>query len=680
MPISPKKRKSGQIKGVFHEIFVSTGSGEAVFGTNFVFRPENFEQKKLGTLFGVIKIDDKSSDSSYVVNLLASVLKKEYFSNPDRPADASFEAGLRKANLALAELARQGSVKWSGKINFAGGILEKNNLHFSKLGSTAILLLRGGQIADIGAGMGIEPEGTEVHPLKTFSDISSGKLEKNDCLIFSTSDLLEIFSLEELKQNAARFPRDEFPEILSASLTDNSELSAAIVVNLLSEEESALIDAETEKLKMEALLSAAQPATPEKTPPDEKISPARKPTHDIISPQTETAAPKIPARNGHLFTSESEGMPRRKSLLGKMFTGFRQLPDAAKNKIAYFWKKLFSEFQKINWRKTFSLFGSGFSLFVQWTRRIDWKNRKVQVGLGIFLAAVAGFAVFRIFGEKNIPPPAETADQNIAAPTSLNDREVRSVENIEEVAALSSDSQEITLMDGNIYSLTDDRSVARINPVNGETEKYDSELPSGKFSLITAMPDLKTIFILTTDRKIVSFTPVNKKFQENNISLPDNLNAADIKTFLTYMYILDPAANQIYRYPRAEGGFGEKQNWLKAGEDIAGARSFGINEDLFVASRNQITAYLQGKKDGKLNFESPDIPFVIDEIFTAPDFDNIYVLDNKNRRIAVYSKDGKIIAQYWNASLSGVKDFTIDEKNKAAYLLKTTSISKFSME
>ncbi len=158
------------------------------------------------------------------------------------------------------------------------------------------------------------------------------------------------------------------------------------------------------------------------------------------------------------------------------------------------------------------------------------------------------------------------------------------------------------------------------------------------------------------------------------------LNAAGMKTFLTYLYIFDPPANQIYRYPRAEGGFGERQDWLKAEADIKSSKSFVINEDIFAASNDQIAAYLQGSKDEKMNFEKPKISLVIDKIFSTPDLENIYALDNQNHRIVQYSKDGKIAAQYFNQAIAGIKDFIVDEKNKIVYLQKADSISKFSIE
>jgi len=670
MPSLPKKRKNGYPKGLFRDIFFSATRELAPFGMVFVYEPENFEQQKLGTLFGIIKISDTSEESSFVANLLASVLKKEYFSKTDRSADIAFEAALKKANMALAELARQGSVKWSGKISFAAGTLEKNNLHFSKLGATAALLLRGGMIADIGEGMGIEAEGADSHPLKTFSDISSGKIEYGDCLIFATSDLLDIFSLEEIRQNATFFPRDEFPEVLSASLMANSELSGAIVVNMISEEE--------------ALQAIAQQSAKIEYSPASKI-----PEPKDIFPKEKSAPKSIPTavpalseaeKKKHLYMSETEEIPRKK-FAEKILLLFQSIAKKTKNGVIYLSRNIILFLKQINWGRKISSAKSIASRSVWILSRINWKRISPKVWIGIGVAVLVVIAIF-FFRSKDVPaPPAVAPQQTIpAVPATLDDIQVKNVENISEVAELPSDSRELLLLSDALFVLSADKSILKINPANGETEKADSSVPGGKFSIATAMPDLGTIFILTEDKKIISFTPINKKFQENNIAFPENIKMADMKAYLTYIYFLDPTANQVYRYPRAEGGFGEKQDWLKAGTDIKNSTGFAINEDVFVAGRNQITAFLKGSKDENINFENPNRPLVIDKVYAMPGFENIYVLDNKNHRVAVYSKDGKIAAQYWNASIAGIKGFTVDEKNKVIYLQKANSLSKFSME
>ncbi|MCX6766196.1 MAG: hypothetical protein NT170_00205 [Candidatus Moranbacteria bacterium] len=695
MPISPKKRsrligdppkrrESGYPKGLFREIFVSANQELASFGMVFTYPPENFEQKQLGTVFGLIKISDSSPESSFVANLLAAVIKKEYFAKPSRPAYDSFEASLKKANLALAELTRQGSVKWIGHISFAGGVLEKNNLHFSKLGTTSLLLLRGGMIADIGSGLDEDTAEVDSHPIKTFSDISSGKVELGDRLVFTTSDLLEIFSFEEIRQNAARFSREEFPEIISASLTANSELSGAIVVSMVSEEEAEeqlvrlLTAKEGGNLLIADLPEKQKPAAPSPIIPSKNISPARTP-----SPAAPIPGEPAAKKEKYLFVSESEDIIPKKSFAEKTFIIAKNTFADAKKGILFAWKKVYRFFGRVEWRKIFSSIKEIRS--PQWRSNLQgWpqKNKRTLAITGaIVVLVIASFSIFKIIGKKNTPAPQPVAppEQN-TAPAVPSDINMKTIEDISAVAPLTADSSELIFMNGLLFSLTGDKSISKIDPASGAVEKSDSDIASGKFTLAAAMPDLNTIFILTADKKVISFTPSNKKFQENNISFPDNLNASDVKAYLTYIYVLDPSANQIYRYPRAEGGFGGIQNWLKGGQDLKGADKFAINNDIFAANNLNVIPLLQGKIDSAIDFQKPQTPLRIDGIYTDTDFANIYVLDNKNHRIVQYSKDGKIAAQYFSDQISGIKNLAVDEKNKLIYLENSDSVSRFSTE
>lgn len=677
MPISPKKRKNGYPKGLFREIFVSTNRDITPFGMVFVYPPENFEQQQLGTVFGLIKISDTSPESSFVANLLASVIKKEYFARPDRPAYDSFEASLKKANLALAELARQGSVKWIGHISFAGGVLEKNNLHFSKLGTTSILLLRGGMLADIGSGLDEDTAEVDSHPVKTFSDISSGKVELGDRLVFTTSDLLEIFSFEEIRQNAARFSREEFPEIISASLTANSELSGAIIVNLVPEKEATPeIKSSEEK---QPYIFTPQPAAPIAPSPPKNIPPASfpPPTYASVAPSAR--------KEKSIYVSESEDIIPKKSFAEKAIAIVKNTFSDARNAALFVWKKIYRLFGRIDWQK--------ISSSIKEIRPPKWrsnlqgwpqKNKRIlAIAGGIIVLIIVSFSIFKIVGNRKAPAPnpqPTPAVEPSAAPTALNDINAKNIENISAVATLPTGSDKLVFMNDSLFSITGDKSISKIDPASGSMETSNSDIASGKFTLAAAMPDLNTIFILTDDKKAISFTPSNKKFLENTVSFPDNLNASDMKAYLTYLYVLDSPTGQIYRYPRAEGGFGEKQDWLKSGQDLKGANKFAINNDIFAANNLNVIPLLQGKIDSAIDFQKPQIPLRIDGISTNTDFANIYVLDNTNHRVVVFSKDGKISAQYVSDQITGIKNLTVDEKNKVIYLQSTNSVSKFSME
>mgnify|MGYP005832120375 CR=1 FL=1 len=662
-----KKKRVKEYQTIIRDVFICSKAELAPFATTFSFSPENFEQQKFGVLFGIIKIDDHSENSSYIVNLLTSIIKKEYFGKPHRSPEESFEASLRKANLALAELVRHGVTSWSGKINFAGGAIERNNLYFTCLGNASIFLIRGDKIAEISAELEEEKE-AESHPLKTFSNTSSGKLEIGDKLVFTTDELMNIFSLEELRQNASHFSREEFPGFLEISLQANSELAGTIIIDLADSVEKKLavveIPAIEKKQQKKINLFAG--------------------TQNILKKETQN-------RKSENILRE-KALASRKTSRKNTFLNFLE-----KARIAFF--SILHSTRRIN----LGIFFAKFSFWVKSSflkikpvlssillklKNIKWKEKEtlVKTAAGVIILAIAFYGIVIIIKNRNKQKKltVETAVQVAEpAPTfqNLDDINIKNIETIEEISVFSQETSRLVLFNNFLFIVPEKNlSVLKVDPNSKNSEEIKANLAVGSFRLAAAMPHLRSLFLLTEDNKIVSFTPVNKNFQENNISLPENLKAADIKTYLTYLYILDPGANQIYRYPRAEGGFGEAQNWLRNGTDIKSAKNFAINDNLFAVSSSDITVYFQGKIDNKINFEKPKIPLSIEKIFSEPDMEGIYILDNKNRRIIKYGKDGKILNQYFNAEISSIEDFSVDEKNKVIYLLKGNQLLKFSTE
>lgn len=696
MAISDKKKKNGYPEPIFREIFICSKKELAPYGTVFTVSAENFEQERLGALFGIFKILDLSSDSSYIVNLLTSVIKKEFFNRPERSAEESFEASLRKANLALAELARHESISWAGKISFAGGVIERNNLHFANLGDTSVFLIRAGQIAQISQDLD-EGKTAEPHPLKTFTDISSGKIEKGDKIIFTTSDLTDIFSPDELRHNAARFSQEEFSGLIEASLHGNTELGGALIIDLLDQTEiKARFDLnQARQARLKKITAMPSPGETEET--DYSFSPALKNQAPVLS---EIRMPPPKERQPDLYIKEKEKETKKISFISKTFSSLKNLYSASLKLIVSFFQNSagFARRLKIK-EKMFFLFRgkmrsghlvekiTGHSrYFAGRLSRIDSKKKKLYVGM--ILAAVLVLIISLIFYRNlhkepisqpvNEPSPqAETASE----PSILEDTQVKPVSALEPVADLAQKSRTLVMLNGSLFSLPENsKTILKINPESKTVEENPCALSVGNFKLMAPMPNLNALFILTEDNKVVSFTPINKNFQENNIALPAGLGAVDIKIYLTYLYFLDPAANQIYRYPRAEGGFGDRQDWLKSGSDIKDALSFALNDDLYAASASDITAYLQGRKDPAITFEKTSIPLKIDKIYSAPGMENIYALDNKNHRVIQYSKDGKIVSQFWNTSIFNVTDFVADETNKSILLLQDKKILKFSTE
>lgn len=164
---------------------------------SFCYEPENVYEKRLGSLFLIGEIKNAILQNLKFLDNFASFFKKEYYSAPIKLSpEASLKEGLKKANEFLEGVAKSGDVSWLGNLNLAILSLKNFELNFAKVGMIKILLLRQGQIIDIGKNL--EFSEIEPYPLKIFGNIVSGKLTENDIILVLTQDIFNFFSEQNL--------------------------------------------------------------------------------------------------------------------------------------------------------------------------------------------------------------------------------------------------------------------------------------------------------------------------------------------------------------------------------------------------------------------------------------------------------------------------------------------------
>jgi len=167
----------------------------------FFYEPKNVEEAQLGNLFMLGKIENISKNqyrgSDFLLNLLISVIKREFYSNSKRGVSEALEASLAKANLYLGDFAEKGNVGWIGNLHFICGVFHNNNLYITQVGSPIIKLIRETTISHLDKKF---PSVQKPHPLKTFGNIASGSLNDGDKVILSTKDILGLVSLTKLSQ------------------------------------------------------------------------------------------------------------------------------------------------------------------------------------------------------------------------------------------------------------------------------------------------------------------------------------------------------------------------------------------------------------------------------------------------------------------------------------------------
>lgn len=189
-----------------------------------VFEPENIEEQNLGNLYITGEIAKIPSNSEYLINLLVSTIRKEYYSNTGRSPIESLEQSLSKTNEVLADFAEQGNIEWIGNLHIVIAVLKNNTLYFSQTGGAQTLLIRDQNVINIGQDLVNDPK---PHPLKTFSNIASGEIGANDKIVLTTSEFKNIASEIKIKKIFGNGVDEYFEEKISSNLGKN--INAAII-------------------------------------------------------------------------------------------------------------------------------------------------------------------------------------------------------------------------------------------------------------------------------------------------------------------------------------------------------------------------------------------------------------------------------------------------------------------
>ncbi|MBI4709391.1 MAG: hypothetical protein HY764_04275 [Candidatus Portnoybacteria bacterium] len=163
----------------------------------FSYQPDNIEQMPLGNLYIVAELSD-IKDCGHLNNLLASLIKREYYLHPSKGAFPSLQSALSKANLHLKDSANQGNLEWLGKFHFICAAINEDGLFLTQAGNSKAFLCRQNHLANLSRK--IIPESEKPHPSKIFSSIVSGKVEPADKIILATPVVDELFSPAGLRQ------------------------------------------------------------------------------------------------------------------------------------------------------------------------------------------------------------------------------------------------------------------------------------------------------------------------------------------------------------------------------------------------------------------------------------------------------------------------------------------------
>jgi hypothetical protein len=224
-------KKKPAIKLNFNQISTLNDTGLEIFTNSFTYHDDDYFHKSLGTLFGVIQVSDHSKNSEYLPNLLTGIIKKSFYADSRKTAEESFEFALKKANLALADLAEHDIIEWTNNLHAIIGIFNKDTLYFTQVGAPLMLLGRKKEFISLSD----SDQNTNTHPIKTFKDVIVGEIKVRDKIIIATPEINDIFKLTDLERLFHTFPPKEFDNIFFKTIKNEGENINALIINAAKE-------------------------------------------------------------------------------------------------------------------------------------------------------------------------------------------------------------------------------------------------------------------------------------------------------------------------------------------------------------------------------------------------------------------------------------------------------------
>jgi hypothetical protein len=624
----------------------------------FSYEAINVEETQLGSLYLVGKISGfpskKYKNFDFLLNLLASAVKREFYSDPQKSTLEALESAVQSANIYLADFAKKGHKEWIGNIDFSCIAFSKNSIHIAQAGNMLTLLFRGDSMTNIARKFSNKSKKSQ--PLKPFSNIASGSLEEDDKIIVSTPDILDITSNQKIKGLISQPTSEQLYEYLKDNLKKISSLACLILESkskpLVIEKKGPSIEKapKIEVLNLEMVFNSKSNKfnniIKTKIPPSSKYSKALN-----------------PLLKHHLT----------KYLLIFFLFLLLILSPYLVQKINYDLK--LSQIDNLVKRTKQAINKSEISLTYQ--NQFEAQALLQQANVLI----VNAFSLLTKLPEEVKKEPA----QNLQLIQESLDTQKNSINNIvnitqpEQIADLSKNS--FTFNPHGILKLEDNLYLYELS--SGFLYKIDlNDIGSPTLIFLSSKDTFKlgaiqdnALVLLSTPEKIYIYdtddsynTRLLKPDLENTHYIKDMANYDD------YIYFLDAEYLNILKYaPQANSLIGS--NWLNdppAGgdENLIGAQSLAIDGSVYVSRMDgTIIEYISGRKVAEFKPNvSPEITKG-GQIFTKKGMKNLYIIDSENNRIIAMNKNDGLTTQYVSAQFTSLHNLWVTADERTIYLL-----------
>jgi len=196
-----------------------------------------------------------------------------------------------------------------------------------------------------------------------------------------------------------------------------------------------------------------------------------------------------------------------------------------------------------------------------------------------------------------------------------------------------------------------------------------------------SMEDQDVLVFLTQSGRVIEYVDGFIRFA--NTEDQTWKSGVDLAAYGKYIYILSPENNQIYKYARLRNTYSSGSEY-SSGAELSGAISMAIDGDIYILKEGGAIVRL---------YKSKQQPFKIDDlavdisgttqIFTAPELDNLYLLDTKNKRVVIVTKSDLGNSRYYGQvvfeELENIAGIFVEKSETKLHVLTDKEIYKIDI-
>ncbi len=189
------------LEPTFGRLLVYNQENEQSIVKLYVSEPTPLEEKNLGRVFILAEIEATEEVYQEVIDLVNDEFNHYYYRSDDLNLESAFEQALQKVNQKLQEAISQIGQEWLNKLNIMIAVWRGEQMHFTHLGTVQAFLIQQNQIINLVDSARAKTK--QINPLKIFTNILSGKLNRKSTVVFCTESLLDYLSPEKIKKTVS---------------------------------------------------------------------------------------------------------------------------------------------------------------------------------------------------------------------------------------------------------------------------------------------------------------------------------------------------------------------------------------------------------------------------------------------------------------------------------------------